>query len=141
MKIGAMLGDIFGSLFKKPVTEMYPFVKTDAPDRFRGQLYYDPEKCSGCQLCVKDCPADAIEIITVDKVNKKFVMRYHADRCTYCAQCVESCRFACIAMSNKDWELASASRKPFEVFYGREEDVAFILDKANQPAPAEVVEG
>ena len=141
MKFGAMLGDVFGSFFKKPVTEMYPFVKTDAPERLRGQLKFDPEKCAGCQLCVKDCPANAIEILTVDKVNKKFVMRYHADRCTFCAQCVQSCRFACIAMSNKEWELASANRQPFEVHYGREEDVAFILEKANQPAPAEVVEG
>jgi formate hydrogenlyase subunit 6/NADH:ubiquinone oxidoreductase subunit I len=141
MKFGAMLGDIFKSFFKKPVTEMYPFERNADPDRLRGQLQYDPEKCSGCQLCVKDCPANAIEILTVDKVNKKFVMRYHADRCTFCAQCVESCRFACLAMSSHEWELASTSRKPFEVYYGREEDVAFILEKENQPKPAEVVEG
>jgi formate hydrogenlyase subunit 6/NADH:ubiquinone oxidoreductase subunit I len=140
MKIGAMLGDIFGSLFKKPVTELYPFVRTEGPNRLRGQLVYNSATCTGCQLCVKDCPADAIEILTVDKVNKKFVMRYHSDRCTFCAQCVQSCRFACLAMSNSDWELASASRLPFEVYYGREEDVAFILEKANQPVPAEVTE-
>ena len=42
MKIGAMLGDIFGSLFKKPVTEMYPFVKTAGPNRLRGQLHVRP---------------------------------------------------------------------------------------------------
>lgn len=140
MKIGAMLGDIFGSLFKKPATEMYPFVRSDTPFRLRGQLKYDSEKCTGCQLCVKDCPADAIEIITIDKVAKKFVMRYKADRCIFCAQCVQSCRFGCIELSNDEWELASEKRQPFELLYGREEDIAALLERANQTEPVETVE-
>ena len=88
-------------------------------------------------LCVKDCPSDAIELITIDKVAKKFVMRYHADRCTYCAQCVLSCRFKCLEMSSEDWELASANKQPFEVYYGREEDVAFLLEKRPDQCPEE----
>ena len=127
MPIGAMFGDIIRSLFKKPATEKYPFERRPAPERLRGKLVYDPEKCSGCQLCVKDCPADALELIVVDKANKRFIMRYHADRCTYCAQCVQNCRFECMTMSNTQWELASVSKEPFEVFYGREEDVAQLL--------------
>jgi formate hydrogenlyase subunit 6/NADH:ubiquinone oxidoreductase subunit I len=127
--IGAMLGDVMRSLFRKPVTEQYPFVRSDVPERLRGKLMYDSEKCSGCMLCVKDCPANAIEILVVDKVNKKFAMRYHADRCVYCAQCVVSCRFKCLNMSNEQWELASVSREPFEVYYGKDEDVKFLLDK------------
>ncbi len=133
MTIGSMLGDLLKSLFKKPATERYPFERKDAPNRLRGKLMYDPEKCSGCQLCVKDCPSEAIEVITVDKVNKKFVMRYHIDRCTYCAQCVQSCRFKCLEMSNDQWELASVHKEPFEVYYGREEDIQVILERAANP--------
>lgn len=132
MTIGSMLSDILKSLFKKPATEKYPFVKVEAPKNLRGKLIWDPEKCSGCQLCVKDCPANALELITIDKVNKKFVMRYHTDRCTYCAQCVINCRFGCIQMSDEQWELASTKKEPFEVYYGREEDVKFLLEKAAQ---------
>lgn len=130
MTIGSMFGDIFKSLFKKPITEQYPFVKTEAPENLRGKLIWDPEKCTGCMLCIKDCPSNGIELLVVDKVNKKFVMRYNIDRCTFCAQCVESCRFGCIEMSDEMWELASIKKEPFEVYYGREEDIQFLLENA-----------
>ncbi len=137
MTIGSMFGDIFKSFFKKPNTEKYPFVKKDAPENLRGKLIWDPEKCTGCQLCVKDCPSNAIEILTVDKVNKRFVMRYNIDRCTFCAQCVESCRQGCIEMSDELWELASTTKEPFEVYYGREEDIKIIMEKAAMGEPEE----
>ena len=133
MTIGSMFGDIFKSFFKKPATQKYPFVREDAPENLRGKLVWDAEKCTGCQLCVKDCPSNAIEILVVDKVNKKFVMRYNVDRCTFCSQCVQSCRFSCIEMSDEMWELASVKKEPFEVYYGREDDIKFILERAAQP--------
>ena len=122
-----MLGQIMQSLVTAPVTESYPFVHYPEPERLRGKLFWDPQKCTGCQLCVKDCPSDALELIVIDKVNKRFVLKYHVDRCTYCSQCVENCRFKCIGLSNEEWELAASSREPFMVYYGREEDVQILL--------------
>ncbi len=130
--LGAMLGDIVHSLFISPATEFYPFVRNPDPDRLRGKLIWNPEKCSGCQLCVKDCPSDALELIVLDKAIKRFVMRYHADRCTFCAQCVESCRLKCVSMSNEQWELASLTKEPFTVYYGREDDVRNLLARIAQ---------
>ncbi len=130
MKIGAMFKDVASSLFKKPATRLYPYVKKETPNKLRGALVWNPEKCTGCMLCIKDCPAEAIELIVLDKANKRFVMRYNADKCVYCSQCVVNCRFDCLSMSGDQWELASVSKEPFEVYYGRDEDVQFLLEQA-----------
>ncbi len=135
MKLGAMVGDVLRSLFRRPATRQYPFVRKDAPERLRGKLQWDPEKCTGCLLCVKDCPAEAIEVIMVDKENKRFVMRYHLDRCTFCSQCVVSCRAGALAMSNTEWESAATDRNSFALCYGDEADVKRLVELA-QSSPA-----
>jgi formate hydrogenlyase subunit 6/NADH:ubiquinone oxidoreductase subunit I len=132
-----MLGDISRSLFRRPVTERYPYERRPAPERLRGQLMFDPAKCTGCKICVRDCPAHAIELIVVDKVAKRFVMRFHTDRCTYCAQCVMGCKFDALGMSHEQWELAALSKEPFTIMFGRTEDVHALLDQAAcKPAAA-----
>jgi NAD(P)H-quinone oxidoreductase subunit I len=133
MKIGAMLGDVTRSLFRRPFAEKYPFERRQAPERLRGRLYWNPEKCTGCSLCNKDCPANAIELITLDKANKRFVMRYHIDRCTFCAQCVQNCRFKCMEMSSEQWELAALNKEPFTVYYGNDADIEAVLARFAQP--------
>ena len=144
MKLGTMLVDIWSSFFKKPVTQRYPFERLEAPEQFRGRLVWDPSKCNGCCLCIKDCPANALELITIDKKAKQFVMRYHADRCTYCSQCVQSCRSECMRMDHDQWEPAALTRQEFVVNYGSEADIAHILAKYGKPsaeaAPASATE-
>jgi formate hydrogenlyase subunit 6/NADH:ubiquinone oxidoreductase subunit I len=135
MAIGAMIGDITRSLFKRPATERYPFERKPTPTRLRGQLVWDPAKCTGCKVCLRDCPADAIELLVVDKAAKRFVLRFHVDRCTYCAQCVVNCNFDCLQMSHEQWELASLKKEPFVVSYGSEEDIKIIMEKARCQAP------
>ena len=135
MKLAAMLNDVVASLFKKPVTQFYPFEKTDPPERLRGRLFFDPSACTGCNLCVKDCPASAIGLVTLDRAAKRFVLKYHMDRCIYCGQCVTGCRFKCIGMSYLDWELASLKREDFTVYYGKDSDIDEIMEKLSRPAP------
>jgi formate hydrogenlyase subunit 6/NADH:ubiquinone oxidoreductase subunit I len=130
-----MLGDIVNSFFKRPATGRYPFVRTEAPEDLRGKVVWNPETCTGCGLCVKDCPSQALELFTLDKAAKRYVMLYHMDCCTYCAQCEVSCRSKSIYLTNDEWELASTSRTPFEVYYGREEDVQKVLEPEPQGEP------
>jgi formate hydrogenlyase subunit 6/NADH:ubiquinone oxidoreductase subunit I len=133
MRFGVMLSDVLRSLFKKPVTRLYPFEKTAAPDRLRGKLYWEPSRCTGCMLCCKDCPSNALELTTIDRAAKRFVMRYHVDRCTFCAQCVQDCKFKCMGMSNEQWELASLKKEEFEVYFGSEEDIEQFIIHMNAP--------
>jgi formate hydrogenlyase subunit 6/NADH:ubiquinone oxidoreductase subunit I len=119
VRIGAMLSDVFPSLFKRPVTENYPFERKPTPERLRGKLRWDASKCTGCQLCVRDCPSEAVEMTIIDRAAKQFEMRYFVDRCTFCGQCVQNCRFNCLELSHDDWELASVNRATFESCLGK----------------------
>jgi NAD(P)H-quinone oxidoreductase subunit I len=135
-----MLKDILVSFFSAPVTEKYPFERPAIAERFRGKLLFDPSKCTGCSLCAKDCPANALEIVILDRAAKRFVARYNIANCIYCGQCVQSCKFKCIRLSNTDWELAALDREGFAVKYGKEEDIATILERLAAPK-AESTEG
>lgn len=132
-KIG-MLADLVDSAFRHPVTEQYPVERRPDTEHFRGLVHWNPEACTGCALCVKDCPAEAIELITIDKAAKRFVLRFHADRCTFCGQCAYNCRFDCISLANDEWELAAVRRDGFTIVYGRPEDIA-QLEREQDPEP------
>ena len=48
----------------------------------------ETDKCTGCELCLRVCPYDGVEII-------EGVARFN-DRCTFCGACVSACRFDAI---------------------------------------------
>lgn len=127
MKLVTMLQDIVHAIFGKAATKPYPNPKPDAPQRLRGKLHWNPEACTGCKLCVMDCPAKAIDLFVLDKKAKQFVMRYDIGHCTFCGQCVENCRFNCLSMPNEDWSLITDDRTTLIVYYGDEANVNHVL--------------
>ena len=54
------------------------------------QYKIDPDKCRGCTLCARTCPADAI----IGKV--KEVHMINPEKCLKCGACMEKCRFGAI---------------------------------------------
>jgi formate hydrogenlyase subunit 6/NADH:ubiquinone oxidoreductase subunit I len=128
-KPGKMLFTLLKSLGKKPATVRYPFVKQKMPENFRGKIQFDYQKCIGCKLCMKDCPANAIIIEKV--ADKKFEAIFDLDKCIYCAQCVDSCPKKALAPT-PDFELAQLSKDKLKIKYKNIE--ALTRDEPQQPS-------
>ncbi len=117
--IAAMAMELMESLLvRKPATVMYPVERLEPPERFRGRLLYDPEACTLCGLCQRDCPGDVIKVVRrrVEKEDGSKELTGHVefemDRCIFCGQCAHSCHQGAISFSH-DFELAQPEREMF----------------------------
>ncbi len=52
--------------------------------------HIDPDKCKGCSLCSKKCPADAIS----GEIKKPFTI--DTSKCLKCGVCMDTCKFGAI---------------------------------------------
>ncbi len=126
-RISPMFRRTISHIFTKPATTKYPFVKPKLPEDFRGETQYQVNACNvielgstdsltldvrsivgvNCSVCVRDCPAKAIEIVEVDGKRRP---QFNFDRCVFCYQCVESCPRKAITSSGL-YELATTDKK------------------------------
>lgn len=109
-----MLKELLRSLTKKPATVKYPAEGREMPKGFRGKLKFYPEKCVGCELCMRDCPTGAIEIRKLNE--KEFVAVIDLGKCIYCAQCVDSCLKKALEVT-PEYELAQLDNTKLKVIF------------------------
>lgn len=112
------LGITMRELFNRKVTEQYPEVKPNLPDRFHGRFELDVEKCIGCGLCARACPNKVIEIET-ERVEKKRVLigyRMNIQYCLFCGLCVEACNRGALKFS-KVFEMAQYNREDISLVF------------------------
>ena len=110
-----LLPQLWRTLFTRPITVRYPFGPLELPSYFRGRVVIDIDLCRGCGLCVRDCPAFALELeresdtlsplvlspalskvegkAEGSKSRDKFRLIHYPDRCAYCGQCQDVCRY------------------------------------------------
>ena len=93
-----LLPKLWAALFESPTTGGYPFEPLQLPSGFRGKVMMNTALCTGCGLCVRDCPAFALVITRSGK--KSFRIVHDPARCAYCGQCATSCHRGAIYLTN-----------------------------------------
>ena len=88
LRIPSMAKKAMEQVFSKPGSAKYPFVKPQLSDNFRGQPIFDFDLCIGCGSCSRDCPAKAIEMVSVDGKRRP---QLNLSKCIFCYQCADSC--------------------------------------------------
>ena len=110
--------ELLKQLFKKPATNVFPVTyypesvlkllekvekgeakinsPVEIPKNYRGKIVYDRDKCIGCKLCMRVCPANAIEFIP-----EKKKIKIHISHCIFCSQCNDICPKNCLKMSEE----------------------------------------
>jgi formate hydrogenlyase subunit 6/NADH:ubiquinone oxidoreductase subunit I len=95
-----LLTELGRTLRAERITVQFPFAPAELPDGLRGRVTIIEEgSCKGCGLCVRDCPAMALELERQDRENFRLV--HYRDRCAYCGQCADNCTSHVIALSNE----------------------------------------
>lgn len=117
MRALPLVPELVRQLFRRPATNRFPakylppsiraFLRdvqagraavnppVPTPPRFRGKIAYDRDSCIGCTLCVKVCPAHAIEFIPDIKK-----IRVWVDQCIFCSQCTSICPKSCLSITD-----------------------------------------
>ena len=113
--------DLTGTLEKAAAGEVKLNPPVPVRGRFRGKVSYDRSICIGCKMCLRVCPANAIDVDGED--GKKILI--HDDRCCFCAQCNDICPVDALSMSTVfafagtehglvERDSGKALRKPFQ---------------------------
>ena len=133
-----MVKEILAQSVKKPVTNLFPAVRlpksitgflgsvaevkaeivppVETPPAFRGKIAYDRSACNGCGLCLKVCPAHAIDQVVyppvtvqvtdaegnvTEKVKKEKRIRIYVSSCIFCGQCTDICAKNALSLQNE----------------------------------------
>ncbi|MDD5219361.1 MAG: 4Fe-4S binding protein [Candidatus Bipolaricaulis sp.] len=121
-----ILGTLMKQLLRRPATNPFPVKRmprsvtgllakvatgrasihppVPTPTDLRGKIAYDREKCIGCKLCLRVCPANVIRFLPEEKK-----IRMYVARCTFCAQCVDACPVHALA-TTEEFLLADSDR-------------------------------
>ena len=79
-----------------------------------GKVVLDASKCTGCAICVAQCPTDALVDL---KVSDSCRLVFRQESCVGCGQCVEVCPEKCLQVT-KVLEIDKLNHEPRLIFEG-----------------------
>lgn len=93
-KVMAFTWSTLKNLFSKPVTRNYPAEPINYPERSRGHIEIEIDKCISCSMCAKVCPTGCI---TVDR--KALTWEINRFDCLACGYCTLKCPKKCLHLT------------------------------------------
>jgi ferredoxin/coenzyme F420-reducing hydrogenase delta subunit len=70
--------------------------------KHRPPIVVDPDRCTGCTLCAKDCPYKAIEMVErQDESRHKYLAKIDPKMCVACGICVGTCAPLAMTFENQ----------------------------------------
>lgn len=84
------LQHLMRTLRRKRETVAFPQGEPQIAAHYQGHIALDMAQCRGCGLCVRICPAAAIEMTSSQSSEELVLVVYH-DRCAVCGLCEVVC--------------------------------------------------
>lgn len=111
------------------VTLARPLEGPQAPSGFLGAPKIDKNQCTGCGLCVKSCPTQALSIRDEVAENRRTLFLSYGD-CVFCALCRSICPYQAVTFDGK-FDLAAKRKEELTLSFpfslsGVKADPAFV---------------
>jgi formate hydrogenlyase subunit 6/NADH:ubiquinone oxidoreductase subunit I len=105
----SVLIEMLENFLSKPFTILYPKQKVPVPDRFRGRIAIDDQKCIGCSKCSVVCSVQCITMVDSPKeiefkgktLIRKKKPQVKLFKCIRCGLCERHCPTGAIYLKNE----------------------------------------
>ncbi len=86
--------------FTKPSTEAFPCPEGEGLGHYRGRIFFNPESCVDCGMCIRVCSPAAITVEREEVEGGVNITRtFDLTSCTFCATCEDFCEEGSIKMT------------------------------------------